>query len=103
MSTVSDLLTLTAFDKPGEYSTPDQFLGVGKFIDFFQLACPRKRVSRRSQPALQAESTLELMRMKLDVHGANHWALGILNENLHREHIQVLKKMVSVAGLREVN
>lgn len=36
VSTVSDLLTLTGFDKPGECCIPDQFLGVGKFIDFFQ-------------------------------------------------------------------
>lgn len=36
VSTISDLLTLTGFDKPGEYRIPDQFLGVGKFIDFFQ-------------------------------------------------------------------
>lgn len=84
VSTVSDLLTLTGFDKPGEYRTPDQFLGVGKFIDFFQWMCPRKRAAGRSQPALQAESTPELMRMKLDAHGAKHWALGILNETCKR-------------------
>lgn len=37
VSTASHLLTLTGFDKPDEYSysTPDQFLGVGEFIDFF--------------------------------------------------------------------
>lgn len=35
VSTVSDLLTLTRYDKPGGYSAPDQFLGVGEFIGFF--------------------------------------------------------------------
>lgn len=35
VSTVSDLLTLTWYDKPGEYNAPDQFLGVGESIDFF--------------------------------------------------------------------
>lgn len=35
VSTVSDLPTLTGFDKPGEYSAPDQFLEVEEFIDFF--------------------------------------------------------------------
>lgn len=65
MSTVSDLLTLTGFDKPGGYRAPDQFLRVGKFIDSFQLTCPRKRASGRSQPALQAESKLELIENKI--------------------------------------
>lgn len=84
VSTISDLLTLTGFDKPGEYRIPDQFLGVGKFIDFFSVNVPKKKGWRESQPALQAESAPELMRMKLDVHGAKHWALGILNETCKR-------------------
>lgn len=56
-STVSDLLALRGFDKPGEYRIPDQFLGVGKFIDFFQWMCPRKRAAGRSQPALRAHQS----------------------------------------------
>lgn len=45
---------------------------------------PKKKDWWESQPALHAESTLELMRTKLDVHGAKHWALGILNETCKR-------------------
>ena len=35
VSPVPDLLTLTGFDKPGEYNAPDQFPGVGEFRDYF--------------------------------------------------------------------
>lgn len=53
---------------------------------------PKKKGWQESQPALQAESAPELMRMKLDVHGAKHWALGILNETCKRITFKWKKK-----------
>lgn len=48
VSRVSDLLTLTGFEKPDEYRTPDQFLGVGKFVDFFSVNVPKEKGCQKS-------------------------------------------------------
>lgn len=43
---------------------------------------PKKK--GRQEKSASSKSTPELMRMKLDAHGAKHWALGILNEACKR-------------------